>query len=134
LDDLTNLASLLRDLQGFGYTSAATVLAMSKGRCLISFVSQTKLRRRLSSDIVMLTVNMLEAKSSLSRLVDEVESGREQEVIIARGGRRAARLVPLAEQAPVARRLGVAKGKFALPASIDAHNEDVAALFLGVPK
>jgi antitoxin (DNA-binding transcriptional repressor) of toxin-antitoxin stability system len=78
----------------------------------------------------MLTVNMLEAKSSLSRLVDDVESGREPEIIIARGGRPAARLVPLAVRAPVARRLGVAKGQFVLPASIDAHSEEVAALFL----
>jgi prevent-host-death family protein len=78
----------------------------------------------------MPTINMLEAKSSLSRLVDEVESGREQEIIIARGGRPAARLVPLAVQAPVARRLGVAKGRFVLPASIDTHNEEVLALLL----
>jgi prevent-host-death family protein len=82
----------------------------------------------------MLTINMLEAKSSLSRLVDEVESGREPEVIIARSGRPAARLVPLAAQVPVARRLGVAKGKFTLPTSIDAHNEEVAALFQTEPK
>jgi prevent-host-death family protein len=77
----------------------------------------------------MLTINMLEAKSSLSRLVDEVESGREPEIIIARGGRPAARLVPLAEQTPVALRIGVAKGKFVLPASIDAHNAEIIALF-----
>jgi prevent-host-death family protein len=77
----------------------------------------------------MPVVNMFEAKSSLSRLVDEVESGREQEIIIARGGRPAARLVPLAAQVPVARRLGVAKGKFDLPASIDTHSEEVLALF-----
>ncbi|MGN6581375.1 MAG: type II toxin-antitoxin system Phd/YefM family antitoxin [Bordetella sp.] len=79
-------------------------------------------------------VNMLEAKSSLSRLVDDVESGREREVIIARGGRPAARLVPLATQPPVERRIGVAKDKFVLPESIDAHNEEVAALFYGDSK
>lgn len=79
-------------------------------------------------------VNMLEAKSSLSRLVDDVESGREPEIIIARGGRPAARLVPLAPQPSVARRIGVAKGKFVLPESIDTHNEEIAALFHGEPK
>jgi len=38
---------------------------------------------------------MLEAKSSLSRLVDAIETGREREIILARNGRPAARLVPI---------------------------------------
>ena len=66
--------------------------------------------------------------------MDDVESGREEEVIIARGGRPAARLVPLTTTQPVARRIGVARGKFVLPDSIDAHNEEVAALFYGNAK
>jgi prevent-host-death family protein len=36
---------------------------------------------------------MLEAKTSLSRLVDAVESSAETEIVIARNGRPAARLV-----------------------------------------
>ncbi|HEY1611393.1 MAG TPA: type II toxin-antitoxin system Phd/YefM family antitoxin [Paraburkholderia sp.] len=76
-------------------------------------------------------VNMLEAKSSLSRLVEDVESGREKEIIIARGGRPVARLVPLAPQTPVERRIGVAEGAFEVPDDIDAHNDEVAALFGG---
>lgn len=78
----------------------------------------------------MQTVNMLQAKSSLSRLVEAIEQGREQEIIIARNGRPAARLVPLARLA-ADKRLGVAKGLFQVPDSIDAHNDDVARLFLG---
>lgn len=61
----------------------------------------------------MLAVNTLQAKSSLSRLVEAIEQGREREIIIARNGR------------------PVAKGKFGVPDNIDAHNEDVARLFLG---
>ena len=77
----------------------------------------------------MNAVNMLEAKSSLSRLVEAVESGREREVIIARHGRPVAKLVGLqAASEPV--RLGVAKGRFEVPDNIDQHNEDVASLFL----
>ena len=38
---------------------------------------------------------MLEAKSTLSKLVEKVESGAEKEIIIARNGKPAARLVPL---------------------------------------
>jgi antitoxin (DNA-binding transcriptional repressor) of toxin-antitoxin stability system len=78
----------------------------------------------------MQAVNMLEAKSSLSRLVQAIEEGREREIIIARNGRPAARLVPL-ENTPVERRIGVAKGRFSVPESIDEHNAEVAALFTG---
>lgn len=81
----------------------------------------------------MQTVNMLEAKSSLSRLVEAVEQGREREIIIARNGHPAARLVPI-NPMPAGRRLGVAKGKFKVADTIDAHNEDVAQLFMGAQK
>jgi prevent-host-death family protein len=73
-------------------------------------------------------VNMLEAKSSLSRLVDAVETGRETEIIIARNGRPAARLVAIAARS-AAQRIGVAKGRFAVPDTIDADNAAIAALF-----
>lgn len=76
----------------------------------------------------MIVINMLEAKSSLSRLVDDIEQGRVREIVLARNGRPAARLVPL-EAVPEGRRIGVARGRFAVPASIDTHNEEVARLF-----
>ncbi|MEY2340557.1 type II toxin-antitoxin system Phd/YefM family antitoxin [Acidithiobacillus sp. IBUN Pt1247-S3] len=75
-------------------------------------------------------VNMLQAKSSLSRLVEAIEQGREREIIIARNGRPAAKLVPL-DAVSVGPRVGIAKGLFVVPDSIDAHNEEVARLFLG---
>lgn len=75
-------------------------------------------------------VNMLEAKSSLSRMVEAIETGKEDEIIIARNGRPAVKLVPL-NQAPAGQRLGVAKGRFEVPDSIDDHNEEVARLFAG---
>lgn len=78
----------------------------------------------------MNAVNMLEAKSTLSRLVESVESGRELEVVIARHGRPVARLVAI-DAAATAPRLGVAKGKFVAPDNIDAHNAEVAAVFTG---
>lgn len=78
----------------------------------------------------MHTVNMLEAKSSLSRLVESIEQGAEREIIIARNGKPAAKLVPVDEK-PVGCRIGVAKGVFEAPDDIDASNEEVARLFLG---
>jgi len=78
----------------------------------------------------MQTVNMLQAKSSLSRLVEAIEQGQEREIIIARNGRPAAKLVPM-DTAAAGKRIGVAKGLFVVPDSIDAHNDEVAHLFRG---
>jgi prevent-host-death family protein len=81
----------------------------------------------------MAIVNMLEAKSNLSRLVEAVESGAETEVVIARNGRPAARLVAVRPPRQ-GRRLGVAKGKFKVPDDIDADNAIVAELLAGKAK
>jgi len=78
----------------------------------------------------METVNMLQAKSSLSRLVEAVEQGQEREIVIARNGRPVAKLVPM-DTAPSGKRIGVAKGLFVVPDSIDVHNDEVSQLFIG---
>ena len=78
----------------------------------------------------MPTVNMLEAKSNLSRLVDAVESGAESEIIIERNGRPAARLVAI-RPARSGQRIGVAAGKFVVPDTIGADEAAIAALFSG---
>lgn len=76
----------------------------------------------------MKSINMLQAKSSLSRLVEAIEQGQESEIVIARNGRPAAKLVPI-DAVPAGCRIGVAKGKFEVPDDIDKHNEEVARLF-----
>jgi prevent-host-death family protein len=78
----------------------------------------------------MSTVNMLEAKTHLSKLVESLESGQETEIIIARNGRPAARLVPL-RQLPLGKRIGVAEGRWVIPDDIDQDNEMIADLFEG---
>ncbi len=78
----------------------------------------------------MQAVNMLQAKSSLSRLVDAIEKGEAHEIIIARNGRPAAKLVPV-DRVATGQRIGVAKGALHVPENIDSHNEAVARLFLG---
>ena len=84
----------------------------------------------------MSTVNIHEAKTNLSRLIDAVESGAQAEIILARNGRPAARIVPLAGKAPsakkdVSRRIGIAKGLFVVPDNIDRDNEMIEKLFYG---
>lgn len=78
----------------------------------------------------MTTINMLQAKSNLSRLVESIEQGEEREIIIARNGRPAAKLVPLSS-VPASNRIGVTKGLFEVPDNIDANNAEVARMFLG---
>lgn len=77
-------------------------------------------------------VNMLEAKTSLSELVRKVESGECSEVVIARNGHPAARLVRVERaKADRRRRIGVAKGRFEVPEPDPATDEAVRSLFEG---
>jgi antitoxin (DNA-binding transcriptional repressor) of toxin-antitoxin stability system len=78
----------------------------------------------------MSTVNMLEAKSTLSRLVEAIESGEETEIIIARNGKPAARLVPLVSTA-TGKRIGVAKGRVGPIRASRALDAKVARLMQG---
>ncbi len=80
----------------------------------------------------MPTVTMLEAKSTLSRLLEAVESGKEAEFIIARNGKPVARLVPL-ERPPAGQRIGVAKGLFVASSDINGGDEVIETLFSGTP-
>ena len=76
-------------------------------------------------------INMLEAKSSLSRLVEAVETGKQAEIVIARNGRPAARLVPIEPRDATGARIGVARGQFVAPSALDEADEQIAALFNG---
>jgi prevent-host-death family protein len=84
----------------------------------------------------MLKVNMLEAKNSLSRLVEAVENGSESEIIIARNGKPAAKLVAVNAEASHGVRFGLLDGQY--PAmSLEEFNEldeHIADLFLGSDK
>jgi prevent-host-death family protein len=76
----------------------------------------------------MPTVTTLEAKSSLSRLVEAVESGKESEYIITRNGKPAARLVPL-ESARTGPRIGIARGLFVAHQDINDGDDVIEAMF-----
>ena len=75
-------------------------------------------------------VNILEAKTDLSKLIRLVETGKEESVIIARYGKPVVKLMPYTD-VPVAKRFSVAKGKLKAPADLDAHNDEIADLFGG---
>jgi prevent-host-death family protein len=74
------------------------------------------------------TVNIHEAKTHLSRLVEEVAEGAE--IVIAKNGVPRARLVPLGSARPL--KFGVLKGKIRYPDDFDAPlPREVIALFEG---
>ncbi|WP_175712236.1 type II toxin-antitoxin system Phd/YefM family antitoxin [Burkholderia ambifaria] len=77
----------------------------------------------------MHTVNIHDAKTNFSRLVDAAANG--EEIVIAKAGKPAARLVPL-EQAKPKRRFGGLKGKGQIAEDFDAPlPDDVLAAFEG---
>jgi prevent-host-death family protein len=80
----------------------------------------------------MSIVNMHQAKTNLSAIVEDVASGREREVIIARNGVPTVRIMSLpAASESTARRIGIAAGKYRMPETLDANNDEIAALFEG---
>jgi prevent-host-death family protein len=72
-------------------------------------------------------VNIHDAKTHLSRLVERAEAG--EEITIARAGRPVARLVPLRAARP--RMLGALRGRIRLAPDFDAQDETVIELFEG---
>ena len=75
-------------------------------------------------------VNILEAKTNLSNLVRLIETGKEDRIIIARYGKPVVKMV-LYNDAPVSKRIGVAKGKLKSPEDLDQYNDEIAAMFGG---
>jgi prevent-host-death family protein len=85
----------------------------------------------------MRTVNMLEAKTHLSKLVLAVESGVEDEIVIARNGKPAVRLMAMAPKKKGGFKIGIAKGKFKLPDDFDERSKlldkEIEELFYAEP-
>ena len=71
-------------------------------------------------------VNIHEAKTHLSKLLERVAVG--EEVIIAKAGTPVAKLVPF-DQQPKNRVFGSAKGEFIVPDDFNEPNPEIEALF-----
>jgi prevent-host-death family protein len=74
-------------------------------------------------------VNMHEAKTHLSKLVERVEAG--EEIVISRAGKPAAKLVPIPQQKAGLRQLGGWKGKVWISPDFDEPDEEFERLFYG---
>lgn len=75
------------------------------------------------------SVNVYEAKTHLSQLLDRAAAG--EEIVIARAGRPVARLVALAEPAPHRRKPGGWQGKVVIAPDFDELPPEIEAAFLG---
>jgi prevent-host-death family protein len=78
----------------------------------------------------MATVNVHEAKTHLSQLLDRAARG--ETITIAKAGKPVARLVPLEVVPAAQRRLGFLAGRFRVPDDFDHMGEEqIAAAFRG---
>lgn len=75
------------------------------------------------------TVNIYEAKTHLSRLVDEAAAG--EDIVIARHGHPVAKLVALEAKPKGKRPLGLFKGQIWIAPDFDETPEEVIAAFEG---
>jgi prevent-host-death family protein len=76
----------------------------------------------------MQLVNIHEAKTHLSKLLDQVAAG--EEVVIARNGKPVARLSPLADDLPP-RQPGALKGKSWIADNFDDFDAELEEMFYG---
>ena len=78
----------------------------------------------------MMQVNLHDAKTHLSRYVDQAVAG--EEVVIARAGKPLVRLVPVEPQRPPERRGGFLRGQAVITADLKADfKNDINAMFYG---
>lgn len=78
----------------------------------------------------MTQVNMLEAKTDLSKLVRMLETEEEDVIYLARNGTAVAQMT-LIPKMPDKKRIGIAEGKFKIPDEFDAWDKEIEEMFGG---
>lgn len=76
----------------------------------------------------MQIINIHEAKTTLSKLIEKTSQG--EEIIIAKAGKPVAKLVPY-KQNLKPREPGLLKGKIFVPENFDNEDEEINKLFYG---
>ncbi|OHV83760.1 type II toxin-antitoxin system Phd/YefM family antitoxin [Rhizobium sp. LCM 4573] len=78
----------------------------------------------------MKTVNIHEAKTHLSRLIEDAAKG--EPFVIAKAGKPMVKVVPLEEEPKKKRRIGVLDGQFFIPNDLDqGMDKEIEELFYG---
>lgn len=81
-------------------------------------------------EVFMCKVNVLEAKTNLSKLLMLLETKQEDEVIICKNNNPMA-VIKLIPQVDVSKRIGIAKGKIVYPDDINEMDDEIAKMFYG---
>ena len=97
---------------------------------MIYLAKKAKLFLKLArkEEYSMTQVNMLEAKSDLSKLVKMLESHQEEVIYLARNGTPVAQMTLIPKKS-AEKRIGVAEGKFKIPEDFNAWDKDVEDMF-----
>ena len=75
-------------------------------------------------------VNILEAKTEFSKLIQLLETGKEDHIIVSRNGNPVVKMTAY-KDVLVSKRIGAAKGKFKSPDDFDQYNDEIRLLFGG---
>lgn len=78
----------------------------------------------------MTQVNMLEAKTNLSKLINMLETKQEDVIYLARNGTAVVQMTLIPHE-PTKKRIGVAEGKFKVPDEFDAWDKEIEDMFGG---
>ncbi len=76
----------------------------------------------------MIQVNMLEAKTELSKLVKLLESKQEDVIYLARNGTPIVQMVLIPEK-KADKRIGLTEGKFKIPDDFDKWDKEIEEMF-----
>lgn len=76
----------------------------------------------------MMQVNMLEAKTNLSKLVGQLETHEQDVIYIARNGEPVVQM-ELITLPPTAERIGAAKGKLKIPTNFEEWDNEIEEAF-----
>jgi len=80
---------------------------------------------------LVMQVNIHEAKTHFSKLVERAAAG--EEIIIGKAGKPVAKLVPFKEARAPKRKPGAWKGKVWISPDFDAYDKEIESLFYGEP-
>ncbi len=76
----------------------------------------------------MQTINIADNEIHFAHLIESIENGKDEMIIIARQGKPIAKITPFSDN-QMGQRIGFAKGEFEVPEDIDSDNDLICQIF-----